>query len=114
MRAASIEDNVLALKEDVTEDGEANARVRLYTTVAGVGSGGREVDVVTRDSGSVVTDGDGEVWDISIAVEDVATLAVVVLGAVDLVIVGVDNIVIKEDKGSTGVWEIPPVSMMFQ
>lgn len=104
MRTASIEDNVLALKEDIAEDGEANARVGLDTTVAGVGSGGGEVDVVTRDSGSVVTNGDGEVRDIGIAVEDVTTLAVVVLGAVDAVVVGVDNIVIKENKSSTGVY----------
>jgi hypothetical protein len=103
LRAASIEDNVLALKKDVTEDGEANARVGLDTTVAGAGSGGRKVDVVARNSGSVVTNSDGEVRDISVTVEDVATLAVVVLGAVDGVIVGLNDIVVKENKSSTGV-----------
>jgi hypothetical protein len=103
LRATSIEDNVLAFKKDVTEDRKANARVGLDTTVAGVGSSGGEVDVVTRDSGSVVTNGDGEVRDIGIAVEDVATLAFVVLGAVDAVVVGLDDIIVKENKSSTSV-----------
>ena len=51
----------------------------------------------------VVANADGEIWESSRAGEDIATLGAVVLRTTDLLIVGVDNAVIHEKKGGTGV-----------
>lgn len=44
LRAAGVENDVLALQEDVAEDGEANAGVALDTTEAGVAGQGSVVN----------------------------------------------------------------------
>lgn len=102
-RPRSIEDNILALKEDVTEDGETNARVGLDTTeglsVANVG----ETDIFTGHGGGVVTNGNRKVREAGRRRENVATLAGVVRSSIDLLVVCIDNAVIKEKEGSTSI-----------
>lgn len=99
------EDDVLALQEDVTEDGHANVRVVLNTTEAGgaaVGNGG-VVDEIARDNGLVVTDGDSEVGEAGAAREHISSVLLVVLSAVDLLVVGLDGIAGEQEQSGTGV-----------
>lgn len=51
----------------------------------------------------MATDVDGEVRDVSVAIEDIAALAVVVLGAGDVVVVGIHDIIVEENKSCTSV-----------
>lgn len=94
--ALGVEDDVLALEEDITEDGESNARVALDTTVA---SGATScdsciVDQLTRNNSIITTNGDCEVGQGGGARESVTTDGLVVLGARDLLVVGRNNGVI--------------------
>jgi hypothetical protein len=104
-RTLRVENNVLALKEDITEDGESNARVALDTTVAGGATGGNRsiVDQRARDHGIIATNGDSEVGQSSGAREDVATNRVAVLGARDLLVIGRDNRVVEQEKSGTSI-----------
>lgn len=105
LRTIGVEDNVLALQEDVTEDGEADVRVGLNSTVAGRATVRNRsvVDVIARDNGTVATDSDGKGWEAGAAIEDIATIAVAVLSTVDLVVVGLNDIAGKQEEGSAGV-----------
>jgi hypothetical protein len=105
-RAFCVENDILALEEDITEDGEANARVALNTTeAAGATSRDRSVlDVLSRNNGIVATNGHGEVRQIGVAREDIATSRVVVLGAVNLLVVVRDNAVIEQEECSSSVY----------
>jgi hypothetical protein len=100
-----IEDDVLALQEDITEDGESNASVALDTTKASRAAllGGGVVDQVTGDNSVIARDGDGEVGELGRAVESVATSLLVVLSTIDLLVVGRDNIVVEEKESGAGV-----------
>jgi hypothetical protein len=104
-RSLGVEDDVLALQEDITEDGEANARVALDTTVAGGATSGDlgVVDQLTGDNGVVAVDGHSEVGQGGGTGEDVASVGVTVLGAGDLLVVGGDNAVREQEKGGAGV-----------
>lgn len=107
-RSLGVENDVLALEEDITEDGEAKARVALDTTEAGgaAGADGSVVDVLAGNNGVIVTNGDSEVRQISRAREDVATLGLAVLGPSNLSVVGGDNRVREQEKGGTSVYMI--------
>jgi hypothetical protein len=100
-----VENDILALEEDITEDGEANARVALDTTVAGGASSGNlgVVDQLTGDNGIVAIDGHREVGQCGGTGEDVATVGVAVLGAGDLLVVGGDNAGGEQEEGGAGV-----------
>ena len=65
--ALGVENDILALEEDITEDGEANARVALDTTVAGGAASGDRgvVDQLTGDNGIVAIDGHGKVGQVA-------------------------------------------------
>lgn len=107
-RSLRVENDVLALEEDITEDGEAKTRVALDTTEAGgaAGADGSVVDVLAGNNGVIVTNGDSEVRQISRAREDVATLDLAVLGSSNLFVVGGDNRVREQEKGGTSVYMI--------
>lgn len=101
-----VEDDVLALEEDITQDGEAETRVALNTANAS-GAALLErgvVDVLARDDGVVGADNNGEFGELGFAGKDVASSGCVVLGALDLLVVGIDDFVIEHDEGGTGVW----------
>ena len=104
-RALGVEDDILALEEDITEDGESNARVALDTTVAGgAASGdGSVVDQLTGNNRVVAIDVDSEVRQGGGARESVATDGVVVLGTRDLLVVGSNNGVIEQKQSGSGV-----------
>lgn len=99
----SIEDNILALEKDIAEDGETNARVGLDTTVCLAVANRLEADIFAGHRGSVITNGDRKVRGSGRRWEDVATLAVVESSSIDLLVVGVDNAVVKEKESSTSV-----------
>lgn len=103
--ALGVEDGVLGLQEDVTEDGEAEARVALDTAVAGgaAGGDGGVVDDGAGHDGIVGADGDGEVGQGGGAVEDVAAILRALLSAGDLLVVGSDDIGGEHHEGGAGV-----------
>ena len=107
-RSLGVENDVLALEEDITEDGEANARVALDTTVAaGATSRDRcEVDVLAGNNGVIAIDGHGEVRQSGAAREDVTTSRAAVLGARNLLVVGGDNRAIEQEESGTGIYTI--------
>lgn len=96
--SALVEDNVHGLEEDVTEDGEANTRVRLDTAEAGRASvvGWGVVDVAAWNGEGGASDGDNKVRERGGAREDVATVRLAVGGSVDVRVV----------RGDGGVWEV--------
>jgi hypothetical protein len=98
-----VEHNVLALEENVTEDGQTDARVGLETTVgvAGVNSG--KANVISGNGSGVVTNLEGQIGGSGAAGENVTTLGRVVLGTINLLVVGVDNAVVEEEQSGTGV-----------
>jgi hypothetical protein len=103
--ALGVENDILALEEDITEDREANARVALDTTVAGGAASGNRgvVDQLTGDNGIVAIDGYGKVGQGGGTGEDVATVGVAVLGAGDLPVVGGDKAAVEQEEGGAGV-----------
>lgn len=107
-RSLGVENDVLTLEEDITEDGEAKARVALDTTKAGgaASTDGGVFDVLSGNNRIVVTNGDSEVRQISRAREDIATLSLAVLGASNLFVVGGDNRVREQEKGGAGIYMI--------
>jgi hypothetical protein len=99
----TVEDNVLALEEDITKNVQAKETSGLKTTVAErVGDSG-VVEVLSGDGGGVAADGELQVWKSGITVKDVATLEDRVHSAGDLVVVCLDNVVAKQEKGGTSV-----------
>lgn len=104
--ALGVEDDVLALEEDITEDGESDARVALDTTVAGRAavSDGGEVDVFTGNDRVVAIDDGGEGRKTGGAGEDITTVLVAVLSAGNLLVVVVDDAVIEQEEGGAGVY----------
>lgn len=105
-RSFRVENDVLALKEDITEDGEAKASVALDTTEAGGATrvDGSVVDEASGNHGVVATDGHSEVRQVGRAREDIATRRVAVPGALNLSVVGVDDRVREQEKGGTGIY----------
>lgn len=103
--AGTVEDNVLALQEDVAEDVEANAVARLDTTEASGATGldGRVVDVLSRDALLDAVEDEGEVGEGGRAGEDVAAVGGAVGGTRDLGVVGLYDRVREVEKGGTGV-----------
>lgn len=101
----SVEDDELALEEDVTEDVDADAGVGLNAAEAGRAArvGWGVVDVRARDRGCVAADGEGNGRKGGAARVSVAALGLVVLGAVDTAVVGGDDSVVEEEKASSGV-----------
>jgi hypothetical protein len=111
-RALVVENDILALEEDITEDGEANTRVALDTTVAGgatIGDGG-VVDVFARNNGIVALNSHSEVREVGVAVESVTTNGAVVLGTGNLLVVGGDNRVVNQEKSGASICTIQRIS----
>lgn len=100
-----VEDNVLALQEDVTEDGEAQARVALDTAEAGGAAAleGSIVDQGAGNNGVVAANCNSEVGELSAARDGVATGGGVLLSAGDLAVVVGDNVVGEEQEGGASV-----------
>ena len=97
------EDDEEVLKEDISEDGEANTGVGLKTTVAeSVGDWG-VVDVRAWKSEGSGADLDGEVWQLGVAVEDVTAVGSAVGGARDLGVVGGEDGRAEKEERSTSV-----------
>lgn len=103
--SAAVEDNELALEEDISKDVDADAGVGLDAAEAGRAArvGGGVVDVRARDGGRVAADGEGDGWESGAAGVGVATLGLVVLGAGDATVVGGDDAVVEQEKGGPGV-----------
>lgn len=102
--AGRVEHNVLALQEDVTEDGETNARVGLNATQTGGADTGRTVvDQGAGNNSSVPVDHNAEVGQRGRAGEDVSTSRLAVLSTADLRVVLADNGAGEEQQGGTGV-----------
>lgn len=101
----SIEDNELALEEDVPEDVDADAGVGLEAAEAGRAArvGGGVVDVRARDGGVIAADGEGDGREGGATRVGVAALGLVVLGAGDAAVVGSDDGVVEEEQGGAGV-----------
>lgn len=106
-RSLRVENDVLALEEDITEDGEAKARVALDTTEAGgaASADGGVVDERSGNNGVVAIDGHSEVRQTGRAREDIATSRVAVLGTGNLSVVGGDNRVGEQEKGGTSIYD---------
>jgi hypothetical protein len=100
---ARLEDDVLALKEDVTENAEADALVGLDATEASAVTDRSVVDELTRDGLLDAADGDGEVRQSSGAGEDVTTLGRRVGRSGNLSVIGADNGRVGVDESSTSV-----------
>jgi hypothetical protein len=100
-----VENDVLALQEDITVDGETNTSIALDTTVAS----GRTVtdwcvvDVLARHDSLVAINHEAEAWKSCAARENVTTVGRAVLGTRDLAVVGSDNRVGGEQERSSGV-----------
>lgn len=105
LRTLRVEYHVLALQEHITQDGQSQTAVALDTAEAGgaAGRNGSVVDVLSRNDGLVVADDDSEVRRGGRAGENVATGFIALLGAINLLIVGGDDLVVEEDEGGTGV-----------
>lgn len=101
----SIEDDELALEEDVPEDVDADAGVGLDAAEAGRAArvGGGVVDVRARDGGVIAADGEGDGREGGATRVGVAALGLVVLGAGDAAVVGSDDGVVEEEQGGAGV-----------
>jgi hypothetical protein len=100
-----VEDDVLALEEDISEDGEAQARVALDTTEAGgaaVSDGGK-VDVVAGNDRFVATDDGSEGRKAGGAGEDITTVLVAVFSPSNVPVVVSNDAVIKQQEGGAGV-----------
>lgn len=108
LRTVRVKDDVLALEEDVAEDGEANALVGLQTAEAGLAAlrHGLEVEVLGRHGGGVLADGEAQLGQLRVAREGVAAGVLVVLRALDLLVVLVDDLVVEQEEGGAGVCEI--------
>lgn len=105
LRSVAVEDDILALEEDITEDREADTRVALDTTEAG-GAAVRDGSIVDQGAGNngvIAGDGHGEVGQRAGAIKSVATSRAITLGAGDLAIVCGDNAVIEEEKSGASV-----------
>jgi len=103
--AIGVEDGILALEEDVAEDGEAYARVALDTAETGGATWveGGVVDQVAGDDGVVAANGDGEVGQLGGAGDGVAASGLILLGTRDLLVVGRDNFIGKHHQGGAGI-----------
>lgn len=115
-RSLRVENDVLALEEDITEDGEANSRVALDTTEA-LGATSRDgsvVDVLAGNNGVVATNGHSEVRQSGGAREDVATSRVAVLGTGNLLVVGGNNRVREQEEGGTSIYMSQEISYTEQ
>ena len=100
-----VEDDVLALEEDVAVDGEADAGVGLDATVAGAaarGDGG-VVDVGAGNDGAVAADAECQAGEGGGAGEDVAAVGGRVLRARNLSVVRADEGGGGVDEGGAGV-----------
>ena len=98
-----VEDDILALEEDVTKDGEADTSVGLDTTEAGGACCRGEVDVGSGNGVLGAGDDDANRRESGRAREGVSTLAVVVLGTGDLGVVGGDSGLGQVEEGGAGV-----------
>lgn len=96
----------MALKEDISENRESHALVALDTAEASRGAlaDGGVVDQASGDDGLVAVDDGGEGGEVGGAREGVAALLLVVLGALDLLVVGADDVVGEEEEGGAGVF----------
>ena len=102
-RALGVENNVLALQEDVTEDGHANTLVGLETTEAGTVTGRGVVDQASGNGGGVAADNNSEVGQLRVAGEGVSTGFLVILGTRDTLVVSRDNLLVDEQERGAGV-----------
>ena len=104
-RAVTVENNELALEEDIAEDGEADTRVGLDPAEAsGAGAiGGGVVDVRAGDGGLVAANGEADVRKSGAAGVSVAALLLVILSAVDTAVVVRDDIIVDEEESGSGV-----------
>jgi hypothetical protein len=100
---ARLEDDVLALKEDVTENAEADALVGLDTTEASAVADRSVVDELAGNGLLDTADGDGEVRQSSGAREDVTTLGRRVGRSANLGVVGADNSGVGVDESCASV-----------
>lgn len=104
--AVGVEDDVLALQEDVTEDGEAQAGVALDTAEASGAARleGSIVDQGARNNSLVAANGNGEIGELGGAGNGVATGRGVLLGAGDLAVVVRDHVIGEQEQGGASVY----------
>ena len=102
-RSRGVEDDVLALEEDVAKDAEANASVALDATEASTITVRSVVDVSTWDSVGNTTNHNTKVRKGSIARERVATSRFAVLSTADLLVVSSDNGAVNVEEGGASV-----------
>jgi hypothetical protein len=98
-----IEDSVNALQEDISENRETNAIVRLNATIARAATRRSKVDVATRNDKRLTANGNVEVRQSGAAGENVSTLRVAVRGTGDLGVVSFDISVRDEQESGAGV-----------
>lgn len=98
-----IEDDVLALQENITKDREANSSVRLQTTKAGSIARGAVVHQRAGHGGLVATDANAEIGKGGRAGEDISTGVVVILSTANLRVILRDNGVVEKQQSSAGV-----------
>jgi len=101
----SVEDDILALQEDVAKDCIPDTGIRLDTTEAGRGAtrDRRIIHIRARNSTSLSANYDREIREVSVAWECVATLGIIIDRAVNLVIVSGNDVVIDEKERSASV-----------
>lgn len=103
LRSIIGEDNILRLQEYVTQDATADVTSTLKTAKASPFFGcGHIVYQRSRDDGRVLLDLKGEIRELGITGEDVASF-VAALSTLDRVPVSSDNAVLKEHQRGTGV-----------
>ena len=103
LRTSAVENDVLALEEDITKDGETDSGVALDTTEAGTITVGSEVDVSARNGVDGATNLNTKVRESRGAREGIAAGALAVLSTLDLSVVGRDDVVVDVEERSAGV-----------
>ena len=97
-------DNELRFEEDIAKDGKSNSSIALKSTEAAAAArSGCVVHIISRHNSLIVFDSESEVGEVSRAREDVTTISLAVGRSRDLRVIGGDEVVGQEEKGSSSV-----------
>ena len=105
MRSVAVEDNELALQENVTEYAESNPRVALNATEACLAASidRREIDEGARYGSTVPADAESDIWKTAAAGESVSTLCRVIGCVWNSAVVGGHNWVVNKEQGGSSI-----------
>jgi hypothetical protein len=103
----SIENNVLSSEHDITVDLKVGSTVTLYTAEASVGIDLSKGDGVAGNHGGVRwAHCNTKIWELGVAGVGESAYLGVVGRTLDLCVVGVRDLGVDEEEGSTGVYQV--------